>query len=227
MKSFALLAALMVGPGSLWSQGAGRTNLDHIILAINNLDRGIAEFAERTGVTPVKGGEHPTGRTQNALVSLGNGSYLEILAPRSSEPNPEAVIPFRGLSVAGWALHGGRLEPLLESLKRAGFTTVGPTPGSRKQPDGTLLEWRTGGADAGGLGLAPFLIEWSAGTAHPSANAPGGCRLEQVEVRERDPAPLQRFFSALGYAGSATSGEPGMEVHLACPKGKVTFGTVM
>ncbi len=209
------------------SSQAPHTDIDHVILAINNLDRGIAEFAERTGVTPRKGGEHPGRNTQNALVSLGDGRYLEILAPSASAPNPEAVIPFIHLSVAGWALHGGRLEPLLESLQRAGFTPVGPTPGSRKQPDGSLLEWRTGGGDGGGLGLAPFLIEWSAGTAHPSTSAPGGCRLERVEVRERDPAPLQRFFSALGYSGAATSGEPGMVVYLACPKGKVTFGTVM
>jgi len=225
MKFSPLLGALMLIPAPLPAQGS-RADIDHIILAINNLDKGIAEFAERTGVTPQKGGEHPTGRTQNALVSLGNGHYLEILAPKSSEPNPDAVVPYRDLVVGGWALHGGALEPLLSGLKGAGFTPVGPIPGSRKQPNGSLLEWRTGNASGPGLSLAPFLIEWSAASPHPSTTSPGGCRLDGIELREPDPGPLQRFFTAVGYSGTVTRGERGMIVRLTCPKGRVVFATL-
>jgi hypothetical protein len=222
------LLALLVSLG-LWMSGqqAPRAELDHIILAINDLDRGIAEFAAQTGVTPDRGGEHPGRNTQNALVSLGEGRYLEILAPSATAPDPDAIVPFRHLAVAGWALHGGPLEPLLDGLRRAGFPTVGPTPGSRRQPGGTLLEWKTGGASGEGLGLAPFLIEWSSATAHPSRTAPGGCRLDTIELRERNPAPLQKFLAALGYSGAVRSGEPGMVVRLVCPKGKVTFATIV
>jgi len=202
-----------------------RTDIDHLIIAISNLDRGMQDFAALTGVTPEKGGQHPGRNTQNALVSLGNGLYLEILAPAPTVSNPESVIPFPKLTLGGWALHGN-LDAQLASLKAAGFATVGPTPGSRQKPDGGMLEWRTGGAQGAGLALAPFLIQWSGRAPHPSTTAPRGCTLDNVIVREADPTNLQKFFTAVGYSGQASKGNRGMVVNLTCPKGKVSFATV-
>jgi hypothetical protein len=65
--------------------------IDHLILGVDDLDRGMSEFARRTGVTPIKGGVHPGKGTQNALVSLGSMQYIEILAP-SREPG---IVPDR------------------------------------------------------------------------------------------------------------------------------------
>lgn len=224
MRRAIALTSFLLMPALVRAQ-TPRAELDHIIIAINNLDRGIADFAALTGVTPQKGGQHPGRNTQNALVSLGKGRYLEILAPADGVPNPEAVIPSPRLILGGWALHGN-LDVLLARLKASGFTTVGPTPGSRQQPDGRMLEWRTGGAGGEGLGLAPFLIEWSAGSPHPSTTAPTGCTLDRLDVRETDPAKLQQFFTAVGYRGSAGKGNGGMVVYLNCPKGKVSFATI-
>jgi hypothetical protein len=225
MRSVCFLLSSLLIPTVTSSQETPRADIDHVIIAINNLDQGIRDFAELTGVTPIKGGEHPGRSTQNALVSLGSGRYLEILAPASGVSNPESVIPFPKLTVGGWALHGN-LDAQLASLKAAGFATVGPTPGSRQKPDGTMLEWRTGGAQGAGLSLAPFLIEWSARTPHPSTTSPTGCRLENVIVREADPANLQKFFTAIGYRGEASKGDRGMVINLTCPKGKVSFATI-
>lgn len=200
--------------------------LDHIILAINNLDSGIAEFTRLTGVAPQRGGQHPGRDTENALVSLGQGAYLEILAPLATLPNPEAVIPFRSLAIGGWALHPGRLDQALGALKGAGFDVVGPTPGSRRTAEGRLLEWRTGGARGEGLAMAPFLIEWSPGSPHPSTTAPKGCRLESLDVREPDPAPLRTFFAAVGFSGAVSARSRGMVATVRCRKGKVVFATL-
>lgn len=224
MRAGVLLITLLV-PAVAHSQGTPRADVDHLIIAINNLDRGIQDFATLTGVTPEKGGQHPGRNTQNALVSLGKGRYLEILAPASSASNPESVIPFPKLTLGGWALNGS-LDTQLAGLKAAGFATVGPTPGSRQKPDGTMLEWRTGGALGAGLSLAPFLIEWSAKTPHPSTTSPTGCTLDSVVVREADPANLQKYFTAVGYRVQASKGERGMVINLTCPKGKVSFATV-
>ena len=225
MRSITLLATSLVIPTVTFSQGAPRADVDHFIIAINNLDQGIRDFATLTGVTPEKGGQHPGRNTQNALVSLGNGQYLEILAPAASASNPDAVIPFPKLTLGGWALHG-TLDAQLASLKAAGFATVGPTPGSRQKPDGAMLEWRTGGAQGAGLSLAPFLIEWSAKTPHPSGTSPSGCSLDNVIVRDADPSNLQKYFSAVGYGGQASKGNRGMVINLTCPKGKVSFATI-
>ncbi len=55
-----------------------RSGVDHIILGAANLEAGMAAFEKATGVMPVRGGAHPGRGTQNALVSLGDATYLEL-----------------------------------------------------------------------------------------------------------------------------------------------------
>jgi hypothetical protein len=81
-----VFTALAMQPG----QGVG---IDHVILGINDLERGVREFESKTGVAPKRGGEHPGRGTQNALVSLGDGRYLEILAPAATQQPAEGPIP--------------------------------------------------------------------------------------------------------------------------------------
>lgn len=205
-------------PGS----SSASIDIDHVILAINDLDAGIEAFARVTGVKAVRGGEHPGRGTQNALVSLGAGRYVEIMAPMPSAPKP-AAIPFTRLTPAGWALHARDLPAIVSRLKDAGFETVGPTPGSRRRPDGSLLEWQTAGARGAGLDLAPFLIEWAAGARHPSTDSPSGCQLGSLELADPEPAALQRFFEAVGYKARVSPGERSMRLTLECRGGKVSF----
>jgi hypothetical protein len=216
---------LMLTSGSASPQAPSATAalaIDHVILAIDRLETGIDEFARLTGVTAARGGEHPGRGTQNALVSLGSGRYLEIMAPLPSAAKP-ASIPFTRLTPAGWALHASDLAPVVARLKAAGFEVVGPTPGSRRRPDGSMLQWQTAGAGGLGLELAPFFIEWAAGTPHPSTTSPAGCRLEGVELAEPEPAQLQRLFDAVGFRAALRAGERSMRLTLDCPKGPVSF----
>jgi glyoxalase-like protein len=214
---------------SLRAQGEAVTydvGLDHIILSVTNLARGMAAFTRLTGVVPKRGGQHPGRGTENALVSLGANHYLEILAPTASatDTNVADATDTISLRPVGWALHTRALDHLILRVRAAGFSLAGPIPGSRRTPENMLLEWRTAGTSGPGLAFAPFFIEWAASTAHPSTNSPGGCRLTSWTVIQPDTTRLSAFLRAAGYESTLRIGTaPGMQLVLDCPRGRVSF----
>src|SRR5262245_39562832 len=148
--------------GLLAMQQHTAVGVDHVILGISDLDRGVREFESKTGVTPKRGGEHPGRGTQNALVGLGGGRYLEILAPAATaQPAAprEAAVSHAALTLVGWALRTPAIGSLVQQIRSAGFAVEGPAPGSRRTPDGSLLAWQSASIDQ--LGVTPFFIEWS------------------------------------------------------------------
>src|ERR1043166_7498486 len=202
--------------------------IDHIILRAKNLTRGIEAFTRLTGVVPTRGGQHAGRGGENGLVSLGADHYLEILAAIATTPDSVTGAPEETVTLlpAGWAIHTHALDPLIVQVPAAGFSLVGPTPGSRRAPDGTLLEWRTAGSSGPGLALAPFFIEWGSGTPHPSSTSPRGCRLVCLELVQPDTTRLSAFLRAAGYEPALRRGKAlSMRVDLDCPRGRVSFSS--
>jgi hypothetical protein len=160
-------------------------SLDHIILGASDLDKGIAYVEQHTGVRAVIGGVHPGRGTRNALLSLGGRRYLEIMAPDPDQLDPKqpAELEKRGLRklteprIVGWAVHPADAQALAKRLTEEGIAFTGPEPGSRKRPDGRVLNWKLLTLKNDLSGLLPFFIEWSADSLHPSEDSPKGCRL--------------------------------------------------
>lgn len=195
-------AGLVAAPPSLFANNEVPTLLDHILLGSNDLKHGIDFVEQHTGVRATFGGVHPGRGTQNALLSLGERRYLEIIAPDPAQPdakNPLApeLRNFNKPRLVGWAAHPGNLSACADKLRQAGIAFDGPTPGSRKRPDGRLLQWQTLhlADDAGGL--LPFFIEWAPDTVHPSAEAPKGCAVTHFSAETRDPAKLAATLKPL------------------------------
>jgi Glyoxalase-like domain len=163
--------------------------LDHILIGSPDLDAGIKFVEESTGVRATFGGVHPGVGTQNALLSLGERRYLEIIAPDPNQPNAEDMRALKKLQrprIIGWAAHPGNLDEYAFTLKKAGIEAAGPKAGSRRRPDGKTLNWKTLILRDDADGLLPFFIEWGEGTTHPSVDAPQGCKLTIFEAATPD-----------------------------------------
>jgi hypothetical protein len=202
--------------------------LDHILLGCNDLDRGIAFVGERTGVRATFGGVHPGRGTRNALLSLGERRYLEIIAPDPDQPDTTypLALRLRKLSeprIVGWAAHPGDLGSFPKKLREAGVAFEGPTPGSRKRPDGRVLQWQTLTLKDNASWLLPFFIEWSVDSLHPSADAPAGCRLNRFEALTPEPDNLARTAALLSLDVPIVKGEkPQLRATIAGPKGDLS-----
>jgi hypothetical protein len=173
------------------------SRVDHIIVAIDSLERGIALLRELTGVTPVFGGVHTGRGTQNALLSFGAGRYLELLAPNPSDANgPAAVASFakyRTLTPVSWAAYTPNADSLAAALVARGEAATEVRPGSRRLPDGRTLTWRTLAPWPGPReNLFPFFIQWELGPDHPSSTSPSGCRLEAMRFISQSPDSVSK-----------------------------------
>jgi hypothetical protein len=201
--------------------------LDHILLGSPDLQGGI-DFVERlTGIRATFGGVHPGRGTQNALLSLGERRYLEIIAPDPAQPGVKNPIAsnLHSLSeprLVGWAAHPGSVSALAEKLRAAAIKFEGPTPGSRKRPDGKLLNWQTLSLADTASGLLPFFIEWGQDSVHPSIDAPKGCALLSFAAETPDPEKLAATLKALNLDLPVKKGEkPRLHAVISGPKGSL------
>lgn len=199
--------------------------LDHILLGSSDLDQGIVFVESQTGVKAAFGGIHPGMGTRNALLSLGERRYLEIIAPDPKQENVDAkrVNELRKLKtprLVGWAAHPGHLDAFVQKVKQQGIAIEGPFPGSRARPDGRVLKWKTAALHDDRGGLVPFFIEWDEGSVHPSSDAPAGCKLESFSVAAPDPDTLAAEFRKMGIdAAVQRSEKPELRARIAGPKG--------
>ncbi len=201
------------------------TGLDHIILGIDDLDRGVAWVEQRTGVRAIFGGVHPGRGTRNALLALGPDCYLEILAPDPQQPSPTwftRVLTLPDPRLIAWAVHTPDLTALAQAAVAAGFPIDGPHDGGRSRPNGKILSWRLFHLRDDRGGLLPFFIEWGRGSVHPVADAPPGCHLERFHLQSPDAQELARACQSLAVETRVETGEnPRMLAHIASPRGEV------
>ncbi|TAL38338.1 VOC family protein [Phenylobacterium sp.] len=176
--------------------------LDHILFGAPDLEVGVREVTARLGATPAPGGVHPTMGTTNALLSLGGGVYLEVLAPAPGHTElrgfGQQLAGLETPALVNWAARASDLEAVAAAATAAGLAPLGPVPGSRRTESGDLLEWRMlliGGHDFGTF--IPFFIDWGA-TPHPSITSPTGPRLVRFSVAHPRAAELAGLYRALG-----------------------------
>jgi hypothetical protein len=224
-RSFiALAAGVTFAPLSTWGVDVPPL-LDHFILGCDDLDRGIDFVEKHTGVRAAFGGVHPGRGTRNALLSLGDRKYLEIMAPDPAQQVTLQIPRLRELKeprIVGWAVHPADVAQFAAHLREAGVAFKDPQPGSRKRPDGKVLHWKSLTLIDDHDGLLPFFIEWSADSLHPSTDAPKGCRLERFAAVSPHPDDLAKQVAILQIDLSISSGEkPALQATIVGPHGQL------
>jgi hypothetical protein len=179
------------------------SQVDHLVYATPDLNRGIEEIERLTGVRASPGGQHPGRGTRNALVALGPATYLEIIGPDPDQPAPNTPRSFgidslKQSRLVTWAAKGNDLEQLRLQVERNQLQLDAVSAGSRKRPDGVLLSWRTASlATAFGGGVIPFFIDWGQ-SPHPAQTAAAGLSLVDLRAEHPDAKRVQQLLTKLG-----------------------------
>jgi len=145
--------------------------IDHVVLAVRDLDASAERLWEEHGLRFVAGGRHPRWGTANMIAPLG-ADYLELLGVVDEDVGTGTVL---GRTLLDLSADGDRWfsvcladEDVDATAARLGLTVQ---PGSRTRPDGMEVRWRGAGIEERGADLwLPFFISWDVpAVLHPGA----------------------------------------------------------
>ena len=171
--------------------------VDHLVWCVDSVAEGMEKFEALTGVRPCIGGQHLGLGTHNALLSLGDGVYLEILA---LDPAQKMEARWIGIDCP--------TKPCLATYCVQADQADGKD-GKLENTEGKTLKWRlaadhhtSGYEKLPFRGLVPFIVDWSVNPLeHPSAISPKRCRLAELRAYHPNPGELRKVFEALNVKG--------------------------
>ncbi|RVU19811.1 VOC family protein [Methylobacterium oryzihabitans] len=215
-------------------------SLDHLVIAVADLDRAFADYAA-LGFTVIRGGEHANGITHNVLVVLEDGSYLELISFRRPQPGDRwsDVYHRAGEGFLDHALLPDDIDAVAAAAQARGLDIADPVSGGRLRPDGARLDWkiaRSPGSDVPFLcgDVTPRALRVQEGDVRRHRNGVTGLAALTVAVRDVE-AARARYAALLGAGADAPVVEavvagtaartatlplgPGVAVTLASPAG--------
>ena len=185
--------------------------LDHVLIAVADLEAASRAMETRHGLASVEGGRHAGWGTANRIVPLGD-TYIELITV--VDEAEAAGSAFGRWAAAGIRSDPGRLlgwvartDPLDELARRLGLAV---SSGSRPARDGRRLRWRLAGVEEAAAEPAlPFFVEWGAGTPLPGRaeieHPAGSVRMERLELS----GDVERVTQRLGTEDMPVSVAPG------------------
>jgi catechol 2,3-dioxygenase-like lactoylglutathione lyase family enzyme len=156
--------------------------VDHLVIAVRDLEASAAAYAAMLGRTPSWCGRHPAHGTANVLFGLGN-CYLELLAcgdpsaGASDHPVATALAAYlttRSEGLFAIALGSDDLAATGAALTRAGLSPSAPLEGVGVDAGGRSRRWHTVMLDRDETrGVSVFAIQHEGRTAIAPASAVG------------------------------------------------------
>jgi len=128
------------------------TRIDHVMIAVPDLDAGIAQYRD-LGFDIYPGGVHPGKGTHNAI-AFNHEDYIELIAIRDRSEYEAAAAGSRspdgglakfveaGGGIRYVAVQSDDLAADVAAMRARGVDVGDPADGSRRTPAGQLLRWR-------------------------------------------------------------------------------------
>lgn len=178
--------------------------LDHVVVAVHDLDIAIANY-RAAGFTVQAGGKHPGRTSHNALVVFQDGAYIELIAWTSPAPSERwwRDLQEHGEGFVDFALLPRSTTAALAAAQARGLhTLVGPVEGGRIRPDGVPLQWQTARHQTPDLpflcgDITPRSLRVPEGDVRQHANGALGIAGLDIVVDDLDAAAV-RYRALLG-----------------------------
>ena len=178
------------------------TSIDHLILAVEDLDQATAQYAALLGRAPSWRGAHPDYGTANTLFKLDN-TYIELLAPDGDGMAADIVkgiLTERGNCLGGLVFGTDDAENFIAHARSRGLEASDPVPGHghRRSYRGRapLAQHILGPCSSAGHFL--FCIEHDKTSTLPDAMPSGGAPISGVDhvvVKTRRADAAKTFYS--------------------------------
>ncbi|MGC1676180.1 MAG: VOC family protein [Candidatus Binataceae bacterium] len=174
------------------------TGIDHVVIAVADLDSAIASYAQ-AGFTVVRGGKHNIG-THNALIAFADGSYIELIAFLNPVPgHPWFKALELGGGVTDFCMRTDDLEADVAALRSAGAAIGDPTAMTRDRPDGFRLSWVLAIPQPPYSGQLPFMIRDETPrderVPRERSHRNGASAILRVTVAVENPGATSRYYA--------------------------------
>lgn len=217
------------------------TRVDHLVVAAQSLEQGIAWCESTLFVTPQGGGEHPLMGTHNRILKIATPdfarAYLEIIAidPQAPDPRRKRWFDLDDPVLRAAIRQQPRLVHFVASCERSGVASSaldslgidrGPLLSAQRETPHGMLRWKISVRDDGQrlfYGMLPTLIEWDG--AHPSESLPeSGLSLLALTATHPRPDDLFSAYRAIHLTQvGIDAGPPNLSARLMTPLGEVTL----
>eukprot|EP01084_Bolivina_argentea_P265579 450227_1 len=195
--------------------------IDHIVYFVKDLEAAIDKFSKLLGVKPIIGGRHLKWGSWNALFSLDNGTYFELLAddPNSSiehtgflkqlvsnTSNGEGIVTYMFRPPQKYTKNLKQFKSLVkQNINYNGGSIFG---GERALNNGKILKWdlmcplkdnEQYKIYQDAKGVIGICIDWQLNdpNIHPSYTTPKGCKLLQLKCFHPDYENISKILSTL------------------------------
>ncbi len=203
------------------------THPDHLILTTPDLTIGMDYVENLFGVRPVFAGQHIGLGTHNALLSLGNRTYFEVIAPDPKQDIDKNKLWINILDdptprLSRWVAQTDELTTIAKIAKEQNIPLGDIRPGSRTQTDGTPISWEATFPDVEDFGgLLPFFISWGK-SKHPSESLPLAGSLEKISGTHPQADLIKKYWKHLGISYEVKFGpKPQLHAWIKTKKGLI------